>query len=134
MDNYYKLLQRDASTLTEICGINDIVDSGENANGYYCRFANGYQLMFVIQSYEKLPDSASNNSQFYQYIPVPATSLANSGNGSCHTSSMPGQVLACSNITVQETNLYTWYYNPYAAGWAYDSPFSLMFVILSRWR
>ena len=46
MPSQYQLQQRTASALSEICGINDIVETGSNANGTYIKFSNGTQLCF----------------------------------------------------------------------------------------
>ena len=50
MPNQYLLQQRGESSITDICGINDIVETGSNANGWYCKFANGLTLIIGVIS------------------------------------------------------------------------------------
>lgn len=67
MPSQYQLWQRTASALSEICGINDIVETGSNANGWYCKFANGIQICFGILTEIPLSSSGMYAGELWRF-------------------------------------------------------------------
>lgn len=99
MPSQYLLQQRGESSITDICGINDIVETGENANGWYCKFANGLTLIIGVISIA-FPAGAGYLSR---NITLPTSTIEFTGTGSIHTSSTPGGAAVASNFTIRGT-------------------------------
>lgn len=98
MPNQYLLQQCGESSITDICGINDIVETGENANGWYCKFANGLTLIMGVIS---IAFSASGS--MIKDITLPTSAIPLTGTGSIHTQSTPGGAAVSSNFTIRGT-------------------------------
>lgn len=126
MPSQYHLQQRTASALSEICGINDIVETGSNANGWYCKFANGLQVMLMTdQQYFEGSSTITKN------VTTPTTSLASTGNGTAHTETQPGSAVYISNFLIIPNGIRVTYY-PLGSWGGYDR--TLTFIVVGRWR
>ena len=99
MPSQYLLQQRGESSITDICGINDIVETGENANGWYCKFANGLTLIIGVIN---VAFSAGNTS-LLRDITLPTSAIPLAGTGSIHTHSTRGGAAVASNFTIRGT-------------------------------
>lgn len=99
MPSQYHLQQRTASALSEICGINDIVETGSNANGWYCKFANGLTIIIGATSiaFPAGGDIVERN------LTLPTGAIAFTGTGTIHTSSTPGGAAINTNFSIRET-------------------------------
>lgn len=105
MPSQYHLQQRTASALSEICGINDIVETGSNANGWYCKFANGLQVMLMVDN----NDFSSDIDNINKNITTPTTSVPNVGNGCGHQQSQPQTAILLLNLSIKDTYVNVFY-------------------------
>ena len=105
MPSQYLLQQRGESSITDICGINDIIETGSNANGWYCKFANGLQVMLIVDN----NDFNSGSESIIKNITTPTTSIPGVGNGCGHQMSQPGEAILLLNLMIRATYVNVYY-------------------------
>lgn len=127
MPSQYHLQQRTASALSEICGINDIVETGSNANGWYCKFANGFQLLLFNDT-----QNFNGNDIIVKDLVAPTTSISGWGNGVGHTSSQPGGGVTLSNFSFSGSANIRITYWPLSTWDGYEHV--VYYAAISRWR
>lgn len=129
MANQYLLQQRSESSITDICGINDIIETGLNANGWYCKFANGLQVMIIVDN------NNFNSGQEYinKNITTPTTSIPRVGNGCGHQQSQPGNAILLLNLLIRDTYVSVYYGTIPGYPWeGYNRDTYL--VLVGRWK